>query len=51
MQKTASKILFVAEAVNLFKSGSQYNYYMRANFKSRHLKTTLGTFCDKTQIF
>ena len=32
-----------------FKSGSQYNYYyMRANYKSRYLKTTLGTFFEKT---
>ena len=29
-------------------SGSQYNYYyMRANYKSRYLKTTLGTFFRK----
>ena len=26
--------------------GSQYNYY--ANFKSRYLKTTLGTYFEKT---
>ena len=31
-----------------FKSGSQYNYYTCANFKSRYLKTTLGTFFEKT---
>ena len=34
--------------MNFLKSGSQYNYYTRENFKSRYLKTTLGTFFEKT---
>ena len=31
-----------------WKSGFADNYYRRANFKSRYLKTTLGTFFVKT---
>ena len=46
MQKTASKILFLAEVMN--ESGSQYNDYTCTNFKSQYLKTTLGTFFEKT---
>ena len=34
--------------MNFSKSGLQLNYYRRANFKSRYLKTTLGTFFVKT---
>ena len=30
------------------KSGSQYNYYTRPSFKSGYLKTTLGTYFEKT---
>ena len=48
MEKPNQKILFIAEVMNFFKSGSQYNYYMRANFKSQYLKTTLETFFEKT---
>ena len=48
MEKPNQKILFLAEVMNFFKSGSQYNNYMRANFKSRYLKTTLETFFEKT---
>ena len=36
-KKTHQKILFLAEVMNFFKSGSQYNYYTRANFKFRYL--------------
>ena len=42
------KILFLSEVMNFFKSGSQNNYYTRVNFKLRYLKTTLGTFFEKT---
>ena len=48
MQKTASKNINPSRSYEFFKSGSQYNYYMHANFKSRYLKTTLGTFFEKT---
>ena len=48
-KKPHQKILFLTEVMNLLKSGSQYNYYyMRANFKLWYLKTTLGTFFEKT---
>ena len=43
-KKPHQKILFPAEVMNFFKSGSQYNYYTLANFKPRYIKTTLGTF-------
>ena len=48
MQKTASKFFITSGSYEFFKSGSQYNYYTRANFKSRYLKTTVGTFFEKT---
>ena len=44
MQKTASKILFVAQDMIFWKSGFVGNYYRRANFKSRYLENTKGTF-------
>ena len=47
-KKPHQKILFLAKVMNFFKSGSQYNYYTRKNFKSQYLKTTLGTFFEKT---
>ena len=47
MQKKHQKILFLAEVIK-FLNLSQYNYYTRANFKSRYLKMTLGTFFEKT---
>ena len=44
-KKPHQKILFLAEVIIFFKSGSQNNYYiyiyMLANLKSRYLKTTL----------
>ena len=48
MQKTASKNIIPRGSYEFFKSGSQYNYYTRANFKSRYLKTTLRTVFEKT---
>ena len=39
-KKPHQKILFLAEVMNFSKSGLQLNYYRRANFKSRYLKTT-----------
>ena len=48
MQKTALINIIPSGSYEFFKSDSQYNYYMRANFKSRYLKTTLGTFFEKT---
>ena len=47
-KKPHQKTLFLKEVMNFFKSGSQYNYYTRANFKSRYLKTTLRTVFEKT---
>ena len=47
MQINASKNIIPSGSYEFFKSGSQYNYYMHANFKSRYLKTTLETFFDK----
>ena len=35
--------------MNFSKSGLQLNYYRRANFKSRYLKTTLGTFFENSE--
>ena len=46
--KTASKNIISSGSYDFFKSGSQYNYYTRSNFKSRYLKTTLGIFFEKT---
>ena len=45
-----TKNIIPSGSYEFFKSGSQYNYYinMRANFKLRYLKTTLGTFFEKT---
>ena len=43
MQKTSS-----SGSYEFFKSGSLYNYYTHAHFKSRYLKKTLGTFFEKT---
>ena len=48
MQKTASKNIIPSGSYQFFKSGSQYNYYTHANFKSRHIKTTLGPFFEKS---
>ena len=48
MQKTASKNVIPSGSYDFFKSGSQNDYYTCANFKSRYLKTTLGTFFEKT---
>ena len=42
MQKAASKNIITSGSYDFFQSGSQYSYYIRANFKSRYLKTTLG---------
>ena len=49
-KKTVSKNIIPSGSYEFFKSGSQYNYYinMRANFKLRYLKTTLGRFFEKT---
>ena len=48
MQKTASKNNISSRSYVFFKSGSQYNNYTHANLKLRYLKTTLGTFFEKT---
>ena len=46
--KNRIKNIIPSGSYGFFKYGSQYNYYMCANFKSRYLKTTLGTFFEKT---
>ena len=49
--KNASKNIIPSESYEFFKSGSiqlLYILHTRANFKSRYLKTILGTFLEKT---
>ena len=40
------KKIIPSGSYEFFKSGPQYNYFTRSNFKSQYLKTTLGTFFE-----
>ena len=48
VEQDAKNRIISSRSYEFFKSGSQYNYYTRTNFKLRYLITTLETYFEET---